>query len=143
MNREDFPILKSNPNLIYFDNGATTLKPKCMIERTKEYYELYSANAHRGDYGISLKVDMAFEGVRESTAKFINAETNEILFTSGSTESLNLVAFGYFKNRLNSNDGELICSNHLKINNTNLEPEVVADQVIEHFKLGKSHSHTI
>jgi len=47
------------------------------------------------------------------------------------------------KYRLNSNDGELICSNHLKINNTNLEPEVVADQVIEHFKLGKSHSHTI
>ena len=47
------------------------------------------------------------------------------------------------KYRLNSNDDELICSNHLKINNTNLEPEVVADQVIEHFKLGKSHSHTI
>ena len=47
------------------------------------------------------------------------------------------------KYRLNSNDGELICSNHLKINNTNLEPEVVADQVIEYFKLGKSHSHTI
>lgn len=47
------------------------------------------------------------------------------------------------KYRLNSNHGELICSNHLKINNTNLEPEVVADQVIEHFKLGKSHSHTI
>ena len=108
MNREDFPILKNNPNLIYFDNGATTLKPKCMIDRTKEYYELYSANAHRGDYGISLKVDMAFEGVRESTAKFINAEKNEIIFTSGSTESLNLVAFGYFKNRLNSNDEILI-----------------------------------
>ncbi|MCR5483191.1 MAG: cysteine desulfurase [Bacilli bacterium] len=108
MNREDFPILENNPNLVYFDNGATTLKPKCLSDATTEYYEKYSANAHRGDYGISLKVDMAFEGVREAVAKFINAETNEIIFTSGSTESLNLVAFGYFKNRLNSNDEVLI-----------------------------------
>ena len=108
MNREDFPIIKNNPELIYFDNGATTLKPKCMIDATSEYYEKYSANAHRGDYDISLKVDMAYEGVRESVAKFINAEKNEIIFTSGSTEALNEVAFGYFKNRLNSNDEILI-----------------------------------
>lgn len=108
MNREDFPIIKNNPELIYFDNGATTLKPKCMIDATSEYYEKYSANAHRGDYDISLKVDMAYEGVRESVAKFINAEKNEIVFTSGSTEALNEVAFGYFKNRLNSNDEILI-----------------------------------
>ncbi len=108
MNREDFPILEHNPGLVYFDNGATTLKPKCLSVATTEYYEKYSANAHRGDYGISLKVDMAFEGVREAVAKFINAETNEIIFTSGSTESLNLVAFGYFKNRLNSIDEVLI-----------------------------------
>ena len=108
MNREDFPIIKNNPGLIYFDNGATTLKPKCMIDATSEYYEKYSANAHRGDYDISLKVDMAYEGVRESVAKFINAEKNEIIFTSGSTEALNEVAFGYFKNRLNSNDEILI-----------------------------------
>ncbi len=108
MNREDFPIIKNNPELIYFDNGATTLKPKCMIDATSEYYEKYSANAHRGDYDISLKVDMAYEGVRESVAKFINAEKNEIVFTSGSTEALNEVVFGYFKNRLNSNDEILI-----------------------------------
>ena len=108
MNREDFPIFKNNSELIYFDNGATTLKPKCMIDATSEYYEKYSANAHRGDYDISLKVDMAYEGVREEVAKFINAEKNEIIFTSGSTEALNLVAFGYFKNRLNSNDEVLI-----------------------------------
>ena len=108
MNREDFPILENNPGLIYFDNGATTLKPKCLSDATSEYYEKYSANAHRGDYGISLKVDMAYEGVREAVAKFINAEKNEIIFTSGSTEALNLVAFGYFKNRLNSNDEVLI-----------------------------------
>ena len=108
MNRSDFPILDNNPGLVYFDNGATTLKPKCLSDATTEYYEKYSANAHRGDYGISLKVDLAFEGVREAVAKFINAETNEIIFTSGSTESVNLVACGYFKNRLNNNDEVLI-----------------------------------
>ena len=56
MNREDFPILKNN--LIYFDNGATTLKPQVMIDATVDYYKNYSANAHRGDYNISVKVDI-------------------------------------------------------------------------------------
>ena len=78
---------------MYFDNGATTLKTKCLVDDANEYYEKYSANAHRGDYDISLKVDMAYEGVRESVAKFINAKTNEIIFTSGSTEELNSVVF--------------------------------------------------
>ena len=56
MNREDFPLLKQN--IIYFDNGATTLKPKVLSEATSKYYNEYSANAHRGDYDLSLKVDM-------------------------------------------------------------------------------------
>ena len=93
MNRNDFPIISNNPQLIYFDNGATTLKTKCLVDAASEYYEKYSVNAHRGDYDISLKVDMAYEGVRESVAKFINAKTNEIIFTSGSTEELNSVVF--------------------------------------------------
>ena len=93
MNRNDFPIISNNPQLIYFDNGATTLKTKCLVDAASQYYEKYSVNAHRGDYDISLKVNMAYEGVRESVAKFINAETNEIIFTSRSTEELNSVAF--------------------------------------------------
>ena len=78
---------------MYFDNGATTLKTKCLVDAASEHYEKYSANVHRGDYDISLKVDMAYAGVRESVAKFINAKTNEIIFTSGSTEELNSVVF--------------------------------------------------
>jgi len=81
MNREDFPILKND--IIYFDNGATTLKPKCVIDKITDYYENYSANAHRGDYDISFKVDMEYEKSRDLVKNFINAKYNEeIIFTS-------------------------------------------------------------
>ena len=81
MNREDFPILKKN--IIYFDNGATTLKPKVLCDGLNDYYMNYSANAHRGDYDISLKVDKMYEGTREKIRKFINAKyAREIIFTS-------------------------------------------------------------
>ena len=75
MNREDFPILKND--IIYFDNGATTLKPKCVIDKITDYYENYSANAHRGDYDISFKVDMEYEKSRDLVKNFINAKYNE------------------------------------------------------------------
>ena len=75
MNREDFPILKND--IIYFDNGATTLKPKCVINKITDYYENYSANAHRGDYDISFKVDVEYENAREEVKNFINAKSKE------------------------------------------------------------------
>lgn len=107
MNREDFPML--DKDIIYFDNGATTLKPKCVIDSIVHYYSNYSANAHRGDYKISQKVDTMYEGVREKVRKFINAkESSEIVFTSGSTDSINRVVFGYFKYHLNKGDEVLI-----------------------------------
>ena len=106
MSTNDFPML--NEDIIYMDNGATSLKPKCVLDKMNEYYEKYSANAHRGDYDISLKVDIAYEGVREKVGKLINCSSKEVIFTSGTTESLNLVASGYFKNRLTSNDEILI-----------------------------------
>ena len=59
MNREDFPMLKSN--YVYLDNGATTWKPNQVINKITEYYQNYTANAHRGDYDISLKVDLEYE----------------------------------------------------------------------------------
>ena len=107
MNREDFLML--NRNIIYFDNGATTLKPKIMIDSTIDYYANYSANAHRGDYDISLKVDDNYEKTRELVKGFINAKsTKEIVFTSGATDSLNRIVFGYFRYNLNTNDEVLI-----------------------------------
>lgn len=101
--KKDFPML--NKGIIYFDNGATTLKPKSVIEEVSNYYSNYSANAHRGDYNISQIVDDKLNDVREKTRKFINAEKNEeIVFTSGATESLNVVIKGFLKNYLNSKD---------------------------------------
>lgn len=108
MNREDFPMLNKN-EVIYFDNGATTLKPQPVIDAVVDYYTNYTANAHRGDYKNSLKVDDNYEGVRKKVKEFINAkETSEIAFTSGTTDSMNLIAFGYFKNILQKDDEVLI-----------------------------------
>ena len=107
MNREDFPMLFNN--IIYFDNGATTFKPKQVLKKISDYYTEYTANAHRGDYHISLKVDTEYELARNMVQEFINAkERSEIVFTSGSTESLNYIATGFFGNYLEAGDEILI-----------------------------------
>ena len=107
MNREDFPMLKSG--IIYFDNGATTFKPKCVIDSVVDYYSNYSSNSHRGDYDISLRVDSVYEGVREKVKFFINASrVEEIVFTSGTTSSLNMVVFGYMAKYLKEGDEVLL-----------------------------------
>ncbi len=106
MNRNDFPILKNG--LIYFDNGATTLKPQNVIDSINDYYLNYSSNIDRGEYDISFKADEAYNKARENVAKFINANTNEIVFTSNATDSLNYIVNGYFKNILKSGDEVLL-----------------------------------
>ena len=93
--RYDFPMLSKD--IIYFDNGATTFKPECVINSIVDYYKNYSANAHRGDYTISYKVDVMYESARKKVSEFINADFDEIVFTSGTTESLNMIANGFFK----------------------------------------------
>ncbi len=104
---KDFPMLDTG--IIYFDNGATTLKPKSVIEAMNDYYFNYSSNAHRGDYKISIKASSEYEKVRDKVKNFINAEEkDEIVFTSGATESLNMIINGYFKNKLNTGDEVLI-----------------------------------
>lgn len=109
MNREDFPILELNKNLIYFDNGATTLKPKVVIDSVINYYTMYTANAHRGDYKNSAIVDNLYEKTRDKVKDFINAqESSEIVFTSGTTESLNLIVQGYFRKYLKAGDEVLL-----------------------------------
>ena len=107
MNREDFSMLKKD--YIYFDNGATTFKPKKVINKIVDYYENYTANAHRGDYDLSHKVDVEYENTREVVKKFINAkDKDEIIFTSGTTESLNMIVFSFMKYYLNRGDEVLI-----------------------------------
>lgn len=93
--RDDFPVIKNNPEIIYFDSGATTLKPKCVIDAVNEFYITSTSNIHRGDYDISFNVSKKYDGVREKTAKFLNANRKEeIVFTSGSTASLNMAIEG-------------------------------------------------
>ncbi len=107
MHREDFPILKQE--LIYLDNSATTLKPQKVIDAVVDYYTKYTANAHRGDYDNSLKVDMMYEEVRTKVKDFIHGnDEREIIFTSGTTDSLNRIVFGYMKYFLKPGDEVLI-----------------------------------
>lgn len=108
MNREDFTILNNN-NIVYFDNGATTLKPDIVRDSIVDYYDKYTSNIHRGDYSNSLKVSNLYDECRDIVREFINAKhTSEIIFTSGATESLNDIVFGYFKHKLNPGDEVLI-----------------------------------
>ena len=107
MNREDFPMLKQD--YIYFDNGATTFKPKCVIDEVCNYYENLSVNAHRGDYDLSRRVDELYESTRDLVKEFINAKKREeVIFTKGTTESMNMIVFGFMENYLKEGDEVLI-----------------------------------
>ena len=106
--RDDFPILKremmGHP-LIYLDSGATALKPQRVIDAVSEYYAVLGANAHRGDYALSAEVDRRFEEARAAVAAFLHAaDSREIVFTAGSSASLNQIASGYVRPRLKEGD---------------------------------------
>lgn len=95
--RKDFPILTekvNGHNLVYVDNGATTQKPKVVIDSLVEFYTKYNSNVHRGIHTLSEISTTKYENVRGKVAKFINCSENEIVFTKGTTDSLNLVSFG-------------------------------------------------
>ncbi len=102
MFREDFPILKTK--LIYFDNAATTLKPKTVIDAVSDYYTNYSSNSGRANYDIAIKTDKMITETRKKIADFINAKEDEIVFTSGATASLNMVIWGYLYQHLKEGD---------------------------------------
>ena len=107
MNREDFNIL--NSGVIYFDNGATTLKPMILSEAVSDYYNNYSSNAHRGDYQMSIKASSMYEETRNLVCEFLHAKSEkQIVFTSGTTDSINKIVFGYFKKYLKQGDEVLL-----------------------------------
>ena len=106
MNREDFPILSNE--YIYFDNAATTLKPKCVIDAMNKYYLEYTSNIHRGDYDSAVKTNEIYDNVRNIVGEFINCDPNTVIYTSGSTHSLNMVVFGFMKYYLKSGDEVLL-----------------------------------
>ncbi|MSP69776.1 MAG: cysteine desulfurase [Bacteroidetes bacterium] len=110
--RSDFPILTREVNgkqLVYFDNGSTTQKPKVVIDSMTDYYTRYNSNIHRGVHHLSQEASTAYENARVTVQKFLNANSaNEIILTRGTTESINLVAYSYLRKKLSPGDEILI-----------------------------------
>src|SRR5258706_11124426 len=106
--RADFPILSTKSHgkpLVYLDNGATTQKPIAVIEALGRYYQSQNANIHRGVYELSQTATTLYEQARLSVQKFVNAaQSEEILFTRGTTESINLVAYSWGRAFLKAGD---------------------------------------
>ncbi|MEN3046661.1 MAG: cysteine desulfurase [Candidatus Hydrothermales bacterium] len=106
--REDFPCLKRKirgKNLIYFDNAATTQKPKRVIDAIVEFYSSYNANVHRGVHTLSYEASTKYEEAHKKAASFIGASSmEEIIFTRNATEALNLVAYSYGLRELKEGD---------------------------------------
>jgi len=103
--KKQFPIFNKEPNLVYLDSTATSLKPKIVIDKIREYYEEYSANVFRGIYPMSEKATEEFEETRNVVSRFINAGSpNEIVFTRNATESLNLLAYSLGRKIIESGD---------------------------------------
>ena len=97
--RADFPIFQNNPDLIFLDNASTTQKPQKVIDTLTHYYENYNSNIHRGIYTIAEKATAAYEETRDKVAAFIGTEDRQsIVFTRGTTESINLVASSWGQN---------------------------------------------
>lgn len=111
--RNDFPILKQkvyNKDLVYFDNGATTQKPETVIDKINDIHKAENSSIHRGVHYLSSKMTEEYEAARETVRDFINAKnSNEIIFTSGTTASLNLLAFSIGEKFINEGD-EIIVS---------------------------------
>lgn len=143
MNREDFPAI--DENLIYFDNSATSLKPKCVIDKMVEYYSKYTSNIHRGDYNNAIRTNKEYDETRDVVKDFIHAKSSdEIVFTSGTTDSMNTIVFGYFKNILNKDDEVLITkSEHA----SNVLPWFVLEKMgkctVKYIPLNEDHEVTL
>lgn len=106
--KKDFPLLE-NRDIAYLDSGATTQKPKEVIEAIKKYYENSNANPHRGAYSLSIEATEQYENTRTKIAEFINARhREEIIFSKNATESLNLIAYSYGMDNLKKDDEVVI-----------------------------------
>ncbi len=103
--RQDFAMIRNHPELIYFDNGATSFKPDCVLDTLMDYYRNYNSNIHRGDYDISFYASKRYEEVRGIVRELLNARSDEeIIFTAGDTASINTIAYGYGEKFLKKGD---------------------------------------
>lgn len=92
--RADFPMIRNHPELVYFDNGATTFKPQSVIDAVVHFYEYGTSNVHRGDYALSAEADKLYDGTRDIIAEFLNCRPDEVVFTANDTASLNQIVYG-------------------------------------------------
>lgn len=111
--RKDFPMLNGEVKmqdrpLVWLDNASTTFKPTAVLDAVTEYYTKSTSNSHRGDYDLCYKMDVAVMEARRSLARLLNADPSSIVFTSGATNSINLVAYGYAMKHFGPGDEILI-----------------------------------
>jgi cysteine desulfurase/selenocysteine lyase len=109
--RKQFPILERKVNgapLVYLDNASTTQKPLAVINGIRDYYQLNNSNVHRGVHTLSQEASALYEKSREKTASWFGVQVGEIAFTSGTTESINLIARGFLAPRLIPGDEILL-----------------------------------
>ena len=111
--RKDFPMYTNNitmqgKNVVFLDNASTTFKPQCVIDACNFYYSKETSNSHRGDYDLCFNVDKKMDEARQSVARFINADVNECIFTSGASMALNTIAQGFGGKILKPGDEILI-----------------------------------
>ena len=106
--RADFPILDrvlpNGKNLVYFDNAATSQKPQCVIDAMSNFYENYNSNAHRANHTLADEASSALENARNQISNFFGAKPENMIYTSGATEAINLVSYGWAKNNLENGD---------------------------------------
>lgn len=106
---EDFPLLDRHKSIVYLDNAATTQKPQTVLDAIQDFYETKNANVHRGVHALSSQATLSFEHARSTVAEFIHASApEEIIWTSGTTESINLVAQSFAMSVLDSDSKVVI-----------------------------------
>lgn len=130
--KSDFPVLVNNPTLVYLDSCATTLKPQIVIDKINEYYTEYGVNVNRGVYYLSYKATVEYEETRDVVAKFINALPNEIVYTKGTSNSLNIIASSYGME--NIKEGDEIITSELEHHSSVLPWQNVANKKGAHLK---------
>ena len=132
--KKQFPIFQNQPDLIYLDSTATSLKPKIVIDKLKEYYEKYPANIFRGIYPMSEKATTEFEETRRIVSEFINAnKPEEIIFTRNTTESINLLAYSLGRKIIES--GDEIATTIMEHHSNFVPWQVLASEVGATFKI--------
>ena len=105
--RKDFPMIENNPDLVYLDSAATSLKPQCVIDAVVDFYAKHTSNVHRGDYRVAEINDKLYDGTRNLVAELIHCDKDEVVYTHNVSHSMNQIAFG-LKPMLKKGDTVLI-----------------------------------